>query len=132
MSAPNAGHDGAMSSAAGEAAAATVTNNEAAHRYEVVVDGVTAGLLTYLLHDDRVAFNHAEVYPRFEGHGVGSTLAKSALDDVIGQGKTITPLCPFIVNYISHHPSYLAHVAAVHRQEIEALIATAPDDDEVA
>lgn len=110
----------------------TVTNNEAANRYEVAVDGVTAGVLTYLVHDDRVAFNHAEVYPRFEGQGVGSELAKSALDDVVAQGKTITPLCPFIVNFVSHHPSYLTHVDEEHRQEIEAMIATAPDDDEVA
>jgi hypothetical protein len=117
---------------AAPAAAATVVNNEAAHRYEVAVDGVTAGVLTYLLHDDRVVFNHAEVYPRFEGQGVGSELAKHALDDVIAQSKTITPLCPFIVNYLSHHPSYLPHVDEVNRQEIEAMIATAPDDDEVA
>lgn len=128
--APVAGHDEGMSSAPqGQATAPTVTNNEAAHRYEVVVDGVTAGVLTYVRHDDRVAFNHAEVYPRFEGQGVGSALAKSALDDVIAQGKTITPVCPFVVNYISRHPSYLTHVDETHRQEIEALIATAPDDD---
>jgi predicted GNAT family acetyltransferase len=133
MSVEFSGHDGSMSSAPQDATtAATVKNNEAGHRYEVVVDGVTAGLLTYLLHDDKVVFNHAEVYPRFEGQGVGSALARSALDDVIAQGKTITPLCPFIVNYLAHHPSYLSHVDEVHRQEIEALIATAPDDDEVA
>ena len=51
---------------------------------------------------------------------------------LLAQGKTITPLCPFIVNYIAQHPSYLSDVDEVHRQEIEALIATAPDDDEVA
>jgi uncharacterized protein len=96
-----------------------VTNNPAARRYEVRVDGDLAGLTTYLLDDNRVVFTHAEVYPRWEGHGVGSALAKSALDDVIAQGKLITPKCPFIIDYIRRHPSYLDHVDERHRHELE-------------
>lgn len=99
---------------------AVVTNHEAAKRYEVHVDGELAGLTTYRLHDDRVVFTHAEVYPRWEGHGVGSALARGALDDAIAHGKLITPRCPFIVSYVRRHPSYLEHVDAAHRAEIEA------------
>jgi predicted GNAT family acetyltransferase len=107
-----------------------VTNQAAAHRYEVHVDGVLAGLTTYRLHDDCVVFTHAEVYPRWEGHGVGSALARGALDDVIADAKLITPLCPFIVDYVRRHPSYLEHVDAAHRAEIEAMSAGAAANDE--
>jgi len=88
-----------------------VTDNPAAHRFEVRVGGELAGLTTYVVADNRVIFTHAEVYPRHEGHGVGSTLARAALDDVIARGMLITPSCPFIRDFVQHHPSYQEHVA---------------------
>ncbi len=103
-----------------------VTNNEAARRYEVHIGTELAGLTTYMLGDNRVVFTHAEVYPRWEGKGVASALAKAALDDVIAQGKLITPKCPFIVNYVRHHPAYLEYVDPRHRAELEASIAEVP------
>jgi uncharacterized protein len=96
-----------------------VTNNAAAGRYEAHVAGELAGLTTYRLRDDRVVFTHAEVYPQWEGHGVGSALARGALDDVVAHGKLITPLCPFIVNYVRRHPAYLKHVDPAHRAALE-------------
>jgi uncharacterized protein len=101
-----------------------VANNTSALRYEAHIDGELAGFTNYLLHDNRVIFTHAEVYPKWEGRGVGSALAHGALDDVVGRGKVITPLCPFMVSFVSRHTSYLPHVDEVHRQEIEALAAT--------
>jgi predicted GNAT family acetyltransferase len=86
-------------------------------RYEVFADGELAGMLQYRLHDDRVVFTHAEVEPQFEGHGIGSALAKQALDDVVGKGKQITPLCPFVVDYLHRHPEYVEHVDEAHRAE---------------
>jgi predicted GNAT family acetyltransferase len=117
---------------AGPAAQVAVTNNATALRYEADIDGELVGFTTYLIHDDRVAFTHAEVYPKWEGQGVGSALAKGALDDVVESGKVITPQCPFILDYVSLHPSYLPHVDEAYRQEIEAMIVTDPSDDEVA
>jgi hypothetical protein len=105
-----------------------VSNNEAARQYEIHIDGELAGLTTYVIQDDRVVFRHAEVYPKWEGRGIGSRLARGALDDTIARGQVITPLCPFIAEYISRHPSYLPHVDEVHRQEIEAMIAVSPAD----
>jgi predicted GNAT family acetyltransferase len=96
-----------------------VTNKETASRYEAHIDGALAGLTTYRLVGDRVVFTHAEVYPRWEGQGVGSALARGALDDVVAHGKQITPLCPFIVDYIRQHPAYLDHVDAAHRADVE-------------
>lgn len=104
----------------GEAPDVVVSDNKAARRYEAHVDGQLAGLTTYLVDEDRVVFTHAEVYPRWEGRGVGSALAKAALDDVVAQGKVITPKCPFIISYVQQHPSYLAHVDEKHRQMLQA------------
>jgi predicted GNAT family acetyltransferase len=108
-------------------ATVTVVNNPSDLRYEVYVGDELAGFTSYTLRGDAVAFRHAEVLPQWEGHGVGSQLAKEALDDVVAAGKTITPLCPFIVDYVSRHPSYLPHVDEPHRVEIEARIATETD-----
>lgn len=87
--------------------------------YVVSVNGASAGRLEYRVHGDRVVFTHAEVDPRWEGLGVGSRLARVALDDVVARGKQITPLCPFIVSYIQRHPEYVESVDAAHRAEIE-------------
>jgi uncharacterized protein len=106
-----------------------VTNNTAARQYEAHVDGELAGLTTYVLVADRVVFTHAEVDPRWEHKGVGSALARGALDDVIAAGKLITPKCPFIVSYVLSHPSYLENVDARHRAELEAT-AGGPTDRE--
>ena len=51
-------------------------------------------------------FTHTEIDPAFEGHGVGSALAKAALDDVRAKGLKAVPLCPFIRTWIDRHPDY--------------------------
>jgi predicted GNAT family acetyltransferase len=107
----------------GPALDVAVINKESASRYEAHIGDDLVGLTTYELAGDRVIFTHAEVYPRWEGQGVGSALARGALDDVIAQGKQITPLCPFIVSYIRRHPAYIEHVDDVHRSEVDATAA---------
>jgi hypothetical protein len=108
----------------------TVTNNEAASQYEIHINGELAGLTTYRRDDDRVVFRHAEVYPKWEGRGVGSELARGALDDVVSEGRTIVPQCPFIADYIARNPSYLSQVEESDRQEIEATIAVEQADND--
>jgi predicted GNAT family acetyltransferase len=83
------------------------SNNPAEHRYEAHIDGELAGFAAYRLTDDLVVFTHTEVDPRFEGQGVGSTLARFALDDVRASGKRrVRPECAFIRDWIDHHPEY--------------------------
>jgi predicted GNAT family acetyltransferase len=53
-----------------------------------------------------VIFTHTEVLPAFEGRGVGSALAKGALDAVRAEGSSVEPRCPFIAAYIRRHPAY--------------------------
>ena len=84
-----------------------VTHNEAEHRYEARVGGELAGSAYYDTADDLIVFTHTEVDDAFEGKGVGSALAKSALDDVRADGRRkVVPRCPFIKGWIERHPDY--------------------------
>lgn len=83
----------------------TVERNEPENRYEARLDGELAGFAEYQLTDQLVVFTHTEVDPAYEGKGVGSALAKSALADVRDQGqRKVLPVCPFIKGYIERHP----------------------------
>ena len=84
-----------------------VTRNDDAARFEAHVDGVLAGFAEYQLTDDLVVFTHTEVLPAFEGQGVGSAIARAALDDVRAESqRKVLPLCPFISGWIGKHPDY--------------------------
>ena len=84
-----------------------VTNNEAEKRYEARVEGELAGAAYYDSADDLIVFTHTEVDEAFEGHGVGSALARAALDDVRADGRRkVIARCPFIRGWIDRHPDY--------------------------
>ena len=86
------------------------TDNSEAHRYEAHLDGELAGFADYELSEHAIVFTHTEVDDAFEGKGVGSALARFALDDVRagGQGDAlrVVPSCPFIRGWIEKHPDY--------------------------
>jgi uncharacterized protein len=75
-------------------------------RYEAFEDGSLAGFAEYRDQGDVRIFTHTEVFPAFEGRGIGSALARGALDDVRASGRTLVAQCPFIRGYIEHHPEY--------------------------
>lgn len=84
-----------------------VTRNDEQSRYEARLDGALAGFAEYQLTDELVVFTHTEVDPAFEGKGVGSALARAALDDVRASAqRQVLPLCPFISGWIAKHPDY--------------------------
>jgi uncharacterized protein len=83
-----------------------VEDNPELHRYEIRLDGEVAGFATYRLRDGVVVFRHTEIDPAYEGHGLGSRLARAALDDVRASGRSVVPLCPFVKSYIDRHPEY--------------------------
>jgi uncharacterized protein len=88
-----------------------VADNPDEQRYEVIVDGALGGFAQYRLLPGRIVFTHTEVDDAYEGHGVGSTLVRTALDDVRSRGLQVTPLCPFVRAYIEQHPEYQDLVA---------------------
>ena len=87
-------------------AAPVVIEAEDDHRYEIRLDGALAGFAIYHRRGGRAFFVHTEIDPGFEGKGLGSALAKGALDAERALGEPVVPLCPFIRTYIDRHPEY--------------------------
>jgi uncharacterized protein len=84
-----------------------VTDNPEQTRYEARVGDELAGIAEYHLTKASIVFTHTEVFDEFEGHGVGSALARHALDDVRAKGgRDVVPVCPFIHGFIDDHPEY--------------------------
>jgi uncharacterized protein len=83
-----------------------VREDAGAQQYEVVVDGARAGLAHYHLVGAGRVFDHTEIDPAFEGKGLGSVLARGALDDVIARGIPFAATCAFIVSFLERHPEY--------------------------
>ena len=83
-----------------------VVDVPAASRFEIRVDGALAGYAEYREEGGARAFTHTVVEPEYEGQGVGSALARGALDVVRDRGLQVVPLCPFIRGWIDKHPDY--------------------------
>ncbi|MFC7545293.1 GNAT family N-acetyltransferase [Plantactinospora sp. GCM10030261] len=83
-----------------------VEDNPARNRFEILVDGGLAGFAAYRQRPGVVIFTHTEVDSAYEGKGVGSALARSALDQVRTRGDRVVARCPFIAGYVERHPEY--------------------------
>lgn len=90
----------------------TVRNDPEGEAYVIEVDGERAGKAEYRIVGGRVVFTHTEVDDSFSGRGLGSRLARFALDDVRRQDMKIVPRCPFIAAYVKRHPEYQEMVYA--------------------
>lgn len=84
----------------------TIVDNRVAKRYEASLGGSHAGYSTYREEPGRVTFVHTVVPPEFEGRGIGSRLAKFAIDDVQSRGLRIRPVCPFVRAWLRRHAEY--------------------------
>ena len=82
---------------------ATVTHDAAAHRFEIPLPGEVA-LAEYERDGDTISFTHTVVPEAYEGHGLGSRLARAGLDYARAQGLRVAPLCPFFAVYLRRHP----------------------------
>jgi predicted GNAT family acetyltransferase len=74
-------------------------------RYEAVVGERILGIVEYDLDPagERIVLVHTEVLPDAEGMGVGSRLARGALEDVRARGLKLTVECEFIGAYVKRH-----------------------------
>jgi predicted GNAT family acetyltransferase len=100
---------------------AVVSHNPAEQRYEIALDGETAGFAAYqpASNADELLFTHTEIDSRFEGKGLGSRLIGGALDDVRANGQAVVPRCPFVRTFIERHPDYLELVPSERRSEFD-------------
>lgn len=83
-----------------------VSDNGERRRYEIRVGAHVAGFSAYRKRPGELVFTHTEVDPAYEGQGLGSRLARAALDDVRARGLAVVPRCPFIAGYLDRHPEY--------------------------
>ena len=89
------------------------------HRFEIRSGPEVAGFAVYEPGHGTVTFTHTEIGPAFDGQGLGSRLARAALDDVRARGLKAIPVCPFIAGWIRRHPEYVDLVDAGHRADLE-------------
>ena len=88
-------------------------------RFEIRVDGKTAGFAAYHRRPGVIAFVHTEIDPRFEGQGLASQLIKTALSQARAEGAAVLPFCPFVRSYIAGHSEYLDLVPSDMRAEFQ-------------
>lgn len=86
-------------------------------RFEIRAAGELAGHAEYRLRPDRMVLTHTEVDDRFRGRGLAGRLARTALDSARERDLRVTPLCPYIADYIRKHPEYVSIVDEKHRSE---------------
>lgn len=84
---------------------AEVRDNRDQERFELEVGHATA-FAAYTLDGSTIVFVHTMVPAGEQGHGVGSDLIAGALAIVRAQGLRVVPQCPFVANYIDHHPQW--------------------------
>ncbi len=82
-----------------------VRHNSAAKRFESEVDGLLSKAW-YRLSPGTITFTHTDVPDALAGRGIGSQLARAALDHARNENLRVVPLCPFISAYIERHPEY--------------------------
>ena len=90
-----------------------------ANRFEAVRDGRVLGHIAYRRRPRGYAFLHTEVEPAAEGGGVGSALARGALDSLRDNGFELLPYCPFVRDWIARHPEYVSLVPEKDRARFD-------------
>ncbi len=84
-----------------------VVHDTEKQRFLVQSDGHTAVLEYHLRADGQtVVFPHTVVPPALGGRGIGSRLARAALDWAQAQGYKVEARCWFVAGYIERHPEY--------------------------
>jgi len=93
-----------------------IQDNPAERRFEILQDGVRAGLADYTITGDRMTLTHTETSPEFGGRGLARRLIGFALDEARARGLSVVPVCPYALRVITEHQDeYLDLVPADER-----------------
>lgn len=87
-----------------------ITDNQAASRFELTMDGQLAEL-SYRRNGNRLVLIHTEVPAELEGHGLGGALVRAAAERAERDGLTLVPLCPFAHGWLERHPDVASRAA---------------------
>lgn len=83
----------------------TIEHQPDQKRFAVILENGTA-YTAYMVVGEKIIFTHTEVPIGHEGKGIGSVLAKTALDYARAQNLKVMPICPYVGGYIKKHPEY--------------------------
>jgi uncharacterized protein len=88
--------------------AISITDVPDRERFEARDDGSgeVAGFVTYQVTGAIIAYTHTEVLPAFEGQGVGSQIARAVMVDARARGRTVVPICPFLLKWLEKHHEF--------------------------
>jgi predicted GNAT family acetyltransferase len=102
-----------------DAAFVSVRDNPRASRFELRVNGVVAGYVTYRDARSGRAFEHTVMATEYQGMGLASQLIRSALDEARATGRTVLPSARSCVPSSSNtrltSTSWASHNASVSR-----------------
>ena len=87
-----------------------VTDNPAAQRFELKA-GEHLAVAYYTLAPGVITFTHTEVPQALSGQGIGSKLARGALEQVRARGLKVVAKCPFISAFIAKNAEFADLVA---------------------
>jgi predicted GNAT family acetyltransferase len=90
--------------------ASVVTDNPAEHRFELT-SGDHLAVACYTVAPGVITFTHTEVPQALSGQGIGSKLARGALEQVRARGLKVVPKCPFIAAFIAKNAEFADLVA---------------------
>lgn len=74
--------------------------------FEITVDGVHAGLVTYHDRGENRALPHTEIDDAFQGQGLASVLIRGALDQTRAEGLKVLPFCPAVRKFVHKNVEY--------------------------
>lgn len=82
-----------------------ITNDHAASRFSIEVDGVRC-VLDYILQNGTMTITHTGVPNAVGGRGIAAALTRHALETARTRGWKVRPVCSYAVVYIERHPEY--------------------------
>jgi len=80
-----------------------VRHNEAAARFEAVVDGLLCRA-DYRLDGDTMRAFHTEVPRALEGRGIASELVRALFAHAEARGLSVDPVCSYVRAWARRHP----------------------------
>ena len=82
-----------------------VKHDEAAHRFEAVVQGLSA-VLIYKIVPGRMLIQHTEVPQELEGRGIAAKMTRVALEYARSNKLEVVPACSYTATFMAKHPEY--------------------------
>lgn len=78
-----------------------VVRDDAAERYEILVDGRPAGFTLFEVdRHGRHVYPHTVIDPDYQGRGLAKRLVADAMADAAARGETVVPFCPVVARYL--------------------------------